>query len=77
MSRAYCELEHDGWVKAEPRRGVLVAGFTLAPEAEERRRLLSEEVARLLLAAARLGSSAAEVRAELDRQLRADPAQDI
>jgi GntR family transcriptional regulator len=75
--RGYSELERDGWVKAEPRQGVLVAGVTLAPEIEERRRLLSEELARLLLAAVRLGSSAAEVHAELDRQLRADPALDV
>jgi DNA-binding transcriptional regulator YhcF (GntR family) len=69
VARAYSELERDGWVKAEPRRGVIVAGGPLAPQAEERRRLLAEEVARLLLAAARLGTSAAELRAELERQL--------
>lgn len=72
--RAYSELEGAGWVKAEPRRGVVVAGGALAPEAEARRRLLSEEVARLLLTAARLGASATEVRAELDRQLQGGPA---
>lgn len=68
--RAYGELERDGWVKAEARRGVVVAGGPLTAPAGARGRALAEEVARLLLTAARLGASAAELRAELERQLR-------
>lgn len=67
--RAYDELARDGWVVAEPRRGVRVASGPLASPATERRHQLTKEVARLLLAASRLGISADEVRAELDRQL--------
>ena len=71
VARAYDELERAGWARAEPRRGVRVSPGPLAPHAEARHRSLSEEVARLLLLAARLGLSAEEVRAELDRQLQA------
>jgi GntR family transcriptional regulator len=69
VARAYDELQRDGWAHAEPRRGVRVSAGPLAPHAEARRRNLSEEVARLLLLAARLGVSGAEVRAEVERQL--------
>lgn len=69
--RAYDELQRGGWAHAQPRRGVRVSGSGFAPHASERQRSLTEEVARLLLLAARLGVSAGEVRAEVERQLRA------
>lgn len=69
VARAYETLERDGWARAEPRRGVRVLGGTLAPHATARQRSLSEEVARLLLHATRLGLSGGEVRAEVERQL--------
>ena len=69
--RAYDELQRGGWAHAEPRRGVRVVAGGLAPHVSERQRNLTEEVARLLLLAARLGVSAGEVRAEVERQLRA------
>lgn len=69
VARAYETLERDGWTHAEPRRGVRVAGGPLASHATARQRSLSEQVARLLLHAARLGLSGAEVRAEVERQL--------
>lgn len=72
VARAYDELERAGWARAEPRRGVRVSAGPLAPHADARRRSLGEEVARLLLVAARLGLSADEVRAEVERQLRAN-----
>ncbi len=68
--RAYDELQRGGWAHAEPRRGVRVSGGGFAPHMSERQRTLTEEVARLLLLAARLGVSAGEVRAEVERQLR-------
>jgi len=67
--RAYDELARDGWVIAQPRRGVQVAAGSLAAPVAEHRRRLSEAVAQLLLATGRLGISGPEVRAELDRQL--------
>jgi DNA-binding transcriptional regulator YhcF (GntR family) len=69
VARAYETLARDGWARAEPRRGVRVAGGLLAPHATARQRSLSQEVARLLLHATRLGLSGGEVRAEVERQL--------
>ncbi|MGH2504028.1 MAG: GntR family transcriptional regulator [Ktedonobacterales bacterium] len=69
VARAYETLAHDGWAHAEPRRGVRVAGGLLAPHAAAHQRSLSQEVARLLLHATRLGLSGGEVRAEVERQL--------
>lgn len=69
VARAYDELARGGWAQAEPRRGVRVSAGPLAPHAEAQRQNVSEAVARLLLLAARLGVSGAEVRAEVERQL--------
>ncbi len=74
VARAYDELARAGWTRAEPRRGVRVAGAPLAPHAAAQQRSLSEGVARLLLLATQLGLSGAEVRAEVERQLRASGA---
>lgn len=68
--RAYDELERDGWVVPEERKGFRVAKVTPEKMALERERRLREAIAgvvRLILA---LGVDPAVARAEFDRQLR-------
>jgi len=71
IARAYGELEREGWVAASPRRGVTVAPTLPMSLPEARRRELADLVTRLLAAARPLGVSAAELHAEIDRQLSA------
>ena len=69
--RAYDELGRQGWVVASARRGVAVADVSAPVRHAERRREVEEAVARLVVTARQLGVGAAEVRAEVDRQLAA------
>jgi len=69
--RAYNELEREGWVVTSARRGVMVAPRPPVLPAEERFRQLEGAVAHLLLTAYHLGVSAAELYAEIERQLSA------
>jgi GntR family transcriptional regulator len=72
--RAYNELERQGWVVASARRGVAVADVAAPVLRAERRREVERAVAGLVVTATRLGVDAAELRAELDRQLGAQGA---
>jgi GntR family transcriptional regulator len=67
--RAYNELERQGWVVASARRGVAVADVSAPVRHAERRREVERAVAGLMVTAGRLGVGAAELRAELDRQV--------
>ena len=69
--RAYDELGRQGWVVASARRGVAVADVSAPVRRAERRREVEQAVARLVVTARRLGVGAAELRAEIDRQLAA------
>jgi len=69
--RAYDELGRQGWVVASARRGVAVADVSAPARHAERRREVEQAVARLVVTARRLGVGAAELRAEIDRQLAA------
>ena len=71
VARSYGELERDGWVATSPRRGVVVAQRPPSMPPDERVRQLEDAVTRLLVTAHALGVSAAEVHAEIDRQLAA------
>lgn len=55
VARAYGELERDGWVRAVPRRGVLVAPGPPAWSEAERHARLRQSAAELLATARRLG----------------------
>lgn len=65
VARAYAELERDGWVRAEPRRGVIVQPKPPDWSDNERRARLRQAVADLLATARRLGFDAGAVRAEI------------
>jgi GntR family transcriptional regulator len=69
--RAYDELGRQGWIVASARRGVAVADVSARVRHAERRREVEHAVARLVVTARRVGVGAAEVRAEVDRQLAA------
>jgi len=68
--RAYAELERGGWIVARLRRGFAVSERR-PPEANgERARQLAGAVRDLLVTCHQLGAGAAEVHAEIDRQMR-------
>jgi GntR family transcriptional regulator len=67
--RAYAELERQGWVVASARRGVAVANVSASVRHAERRREIAQAVAHLVATAKRLGVGAADLRAELERQI--------
>ncbi len=63
--RAYAELEHDGWVRAEPRRGVMVLAQPPIWSETERRARLEQAAGDLLATARRLGYATEDVIATL------------
>ena len=73
VARSYGELERAGWVETSPRRGVVVAQRPPSFPPDERIRRLEEAVTRLLVTAHVLAANAAELHAEIDRQLADGP----
>lgn len=69
IMRAYNQLEQEGWVRTENRRGVLVAEQSSTISAQQRGRQLTQLVSEFVLKTYRIGSSTQEVYAELERQL--------
>lgn len=69
VARGYGELERAGWVVTHARKGVTVAPKPPRLAPGDRRRELAQAVGQLLVTAHQLGLSAAELHAEIDRQI--------
>jgi GntR family transcriptional regulator len=69
VARAYAELQNDGWLASDGRRGTRVATKTPAGDRSERVRSLRESVQRFIDGLRHRGFSSAEIAVELARHL--------
>jgi GntR family transcriptional regulator len=71
VARAYADLQHEGWLVSEGRRGTRVAGKTPASDRRARSYALNDAVTRFVDSLRHRGYSRSEIASELRRFLEA------